>query len=61
MRKSIILIGLLSILGSLTAKITIDPETRTFRDEKGRARIFHGQNVVVKLPPYIPDVDTFDA
>jgi len=43
-----------------TQKFTIDPETRTFRDEFGRARIFHGQNVVVKLPPYLPTQDAFD-
>lgn len=25
-----------------SARMTIDPTTRTFRDEYGRARIFHG-------------------
>ena len=38
----------------------IDPVTRTFRDEFNRTRIFHGQNVVVKLPPYIPTQGSFD-
>ena len=51
-----------ALLGShAAATIKIDPETRTFRDDNGRARIFHGQNVVVKLPPYIPVTDKFDA
>jgi len=27
---------------SVSSKMTIDPTTRTFRDEFGRARIFHG-------------------
>ena len=40
--------------------IKIDVETRNFRDAAGRARIFHGQNVVVKLPGYIPTQDAFD-
>ena len=41
-------------------KWSIDPATRTFRDESGRARIFHGQNVVVKVPEYFPITDQFD-
>ena len=43
-----------------TQKWTIDPATRTFRDEAGRARIFHGFNVVVKKPDYLPIQDKFD-
>lgn len=42
-------------------KLTIDQETRTFRDEFGRARIYHGTNVVVKGHPYVPITDRFDA
>ena len=35
--------------------------TKTFvRLDDGRYSIFHGVNVVVKLPPYIPDTDKFD-
>jgi endoglycosylceramidase len=49
---------LLAALGA--AEITIDPSTKMFRDDEGRARIFHGQNVVVKLPPYLPTTDKFD-
>jgi len=40
--------------------IKSDSVTRTFRDEYNRARIFHGQNIVVKLPPYLPTQDAFD-
>ena len=52
----------LAIAGASVAasKWTIDPTTRTFRDEAGRARIFHGQNVVVKVPDYLPIQDKFD-
>jgi hypothetical protein len=31
-----------SLLGATQARYTIDTATRTFRDEFGRARIFHG-------------------
>lgn len=31
------------------------------RDTKGRHTIFHGVNVVYKIPPYIPDSQVFDA
>ena len=35
--------------------------TKTFiRLDDGRYSIFHGVNVVVKLPPYIPDTENFD-
>lgn len=40
--------------------IKIDKETRNFVDEFGRKIIFHGVNVVVKLPPYIPSLEGFD-
>ena len=31
-----------------------------FRDDKGRAIIYHGSNAVVKIDPYIPSTGTFD-
>ena len=36
--------------------------TNTHRqvDQYGRERYFHGVNVVVKGPPWIPEIDTFD-
>jgi len=33
----------------------------TFRDVHGRQMIFHGVNVVYKVPPYIPDQKVFDS
>lgn len=32
-----------------------------FIDENGRERIFHGVNVIVKGPPWVPDVTTFSV
>merc|ERR1740139_67700 len=56
----LLLLGLSSVLAE--QRITIDSElgSAQFRDEFGRARIFHGTNVVVKLPPYLPREDEFD-
>ena len=31
------------------------------RDADGRQRVFHGFNTVVKLPPFVPTTDRFDA
>lgn len=41
--------------------ITVDPSTRSIRDQFGRNVIFHGVNVVYKIPPYIPSQEEFDA
>ena len=51
-----------SVLAAAVAakKFTVDKATGTFRDQSGRARIFHGQNVVVKLPNYLPTQGNFD-
>ena len=38
----------------------IDSSKQFMLDENGRYKIFHGVNVVVKLPPYIPDTEKFD-
>lgn len=38
----------------------IDPTKRFIIDKYGRRTVFHGVNVVVKLPPYIPNTDSFD-
>ncbi len=31
--------------------IQVDPNTQQFLDEYGRVRLFHGVNVVYKIPP----------
>ncbi|KAK9704588.1 hypothetical protein K7432_010095 [Basidiobolus ranarum] len=38
-----------------------DKATHQFIDSAGRARFFHGTNVVFKDPPYHPVIDHFDA
>ena len=41
-------------------QFSIDPTNQFILDDYGRYSIFHGGNVVVKLPPYLPTTDTFD-
>ena len=43
-----------------TFQFSIDPTNRFILDNYGRYSIFHGGNVVVKLPPYLPTLDKFD-
>ena len=38
----------------------IDTTNKFILDKFGRHTVFHGVNVVVKLPPYIPKTDAFD-
>jgi endoglycosylceramidase len=42
------------------SRIQVDPNTQHFIDEYGRVRIFHGVNVVYKLPPFLPNLTDFD-
>ena len=60
MQKFTILALSSAVVAAASQKYTIDAATRTFRDESGRARIFHGFNAVVKKPSYIPIQDSFD-
>ena len=43
-----------------TNQFSIDPTNRFILDKHGRYSIFHGGNVVVKLPPYLPILNKFD-
>ena len=45
---------------SIAFQFSIDPTNRFILDNSGRYSIFHGGNVVVKLPPYLPITDKFD-
>jgi len=51
----------LSAVSADSEKMTIDSKERVMRDPKGRHTIFHGVNVVYKIPPYIPDAQVYDA
>jgi endoglycosylceramidase len=42
------------------SRIQVDPNSQHFVDEYGRVRIFHGVNVVYKLPPFLPNLTDFD-
>jgi len=53
--KAIIVLFIFSIISS-----KIIQKNRQFIDVHGRTRIFHGVNIVYKLPPYYPIEDKFD-
>lgn len=56
----ILLSLILSLTGLTNSKISINKDTRQFQDEEGRTVVFHGVNVVYKLPPYTPVTESFD-
>lgn len=43
------------------SNVRVDPDTGFFRDDKGRVRIFHGVNVVYKVPPWYPPSGKFTS
>jgi endoglycosylceramidase len=45
---------------SCSSFISIDKNSRHFVDIEGRVRVFHGLNIVIKNPPYVPIEDHFD-
>lgn len=55
--------GILFLVSLAYAKTNFKVNTHNgfIEDEFGRVRIFHGMNAVVKLPPYLPTTDSFDA
>lgn len=57
--KPLVVAGLIGAAAAV-GKYTIDAATRTFRDNTHNVRIFHGMNVVVKLPPYLPTEGEFN-
>ncbi len=56
----VLLVLLLLTVQIKSGKIKIDTSTGQFVDEFGRSIVFHGVNVVYKLPPYLPTLDKFD-
>ena len=42
------------------ASFSIDSTKSFILDNEGRYSVFHGVNVIIKLPPYLPDLDKFD-
>ncbi len=48
-----------SITGKLS--LTVEKQNQALVDSDGRERLFHGTNIVVKGPPYHPEVNFFDA
>ena len=53
--------GLISFLLSITAYgVSIDIEPKHPVDQYGRRLVFHGVNAAYKLPPYLPQTNSFD-
>ena len=53
-------IFLLFICITLVSSFSIDDSKSFILDNHGRYTIFHGANVIVKLPPYLPELEKFD-
>jgi endoglycosylceramidase len=49
------------LAGATSEGKNISIEKARFLDKFGRHLIFHGVNVVYKVPPYLPDTDDFDG
>ncbi|KAF2069016.1 hypothetical protein CYY_009664 [Polysphondylium violaceum] len=56
----VLLIGLISLSEFVNGVIKVDPTTQFLIDESYRVRLFHGVNVVYKIPPYYPSTGEFD-
>lgn len=65
MKKGISVFSVIAALAGYAAAntggISIDSKIRSMRDSSNRTVMFHGVNVVYKVPPYIPTNATFDA
>ena len=58
--KNYLYLFIIFINFSLICSYSFDPTNSFVRLPDGRYAIFHGVNVVVKLPPFIPDTENFD-
>lgn len=59
--QAILVLSSLLILDTTSVDILqVDVDRHRLVDAAGRERYFHGVNVVVKGPPWIPVVDSFD-
>jgi hypothetical protein len=54
--KAVLLVALVALVGCL-----ITSRSCKLYDNEGRQIIFHGPNVVVKIPPYSPITEQFDV
>lgn len=48
-------------LGLVASKKSHVEQDHVIRDAQGRHAVYHGVNVVYKIDPYIPDIDSFDS
>ena len=59
-RIALALCSCAALVASQSGKISLNTATRQFQDQQGRSVIFHGVNMVYKIPPYIPSNGKFD-
>ena len=60
MKALFIILSLLTFSLALSKGILkVNPETNRIEDDLGRERFFHGVNIVIKTPPYIPEINEF--
>ena len=57
---SLLLAAASLVANTASAKVSIEPESRTILDNEGRALLLHGVNVVYKVDPFIPSDGEFD-
>ncbi|KAK7230672.1 cellulase [Aureococcus anophagefferens] len=57
----VFLVGIAGALGLAGALDRIRVEDGVLKDAAGRARVFHGVNVVYKAPPWHPRIDAFSS
>ena len=57
----VFLVGIAGALGLAGALDRIRVEDGLLKDAAGRARVFHGVNVVYKAPPWHPRIDAFSS
>lgn len=53
-------VEVLVVLLLISVVTSISIKNRKLIDDEGRQIIIHGTNVVVKVPPYQPRVDSYD-
>ncbi|EGC38983.1 hypothetical protein DICPUDRAFT_148335 [Dictyostelium purpureum] len=54
------LLLLFSLISNVFCIIKVNPSNQFFIDEYNRVRLFHGVNVVYKIPPFHPSLGEFD-
>ncbi|EAL72387.1 hypothetical protein DDB_G0270074 [Dictyostelium discoideum AX4] len=57
---TITLLSFINLFSIVNAIIKVNPANQFFIDQYNRVRLFHGVNVVYKIPPFHPSLEGFD-